>query len=150
MTEELIKKNITIAAAESCSGGLISSALVDISGVSSIFLAGLVTYSNESKVRVLGVSEETLKKFGAVSRETSIEMANELYEKTGAQICVSTTGIAGPSGGTKEKPVGLVYITVKYNDNIVCKELNLFGNRDRIRQYTVLNVFNEIRKLIKL
>ena len=108
----LIEKKLTIATTESCTGGLLSSKLTDVSGSSAFVHLNFVTYSNEAKHKILGVSNETLDKFGAVSKECSIEMAKGLYDVTNADICVSTTGIAGPTGGTPEKPVGLMYSTI--------------------------------------
>lgn len=108
----LIDKNLTIATTESCTGGLLSSKLTDVSGSSAFVHLNFVTYSNEAKHKILGVSKETLEKFGAVSKECSIEMAKGLHNVTNADICVSTTGIAGPTGGTAEKPVGLMYSTI--------------------------------------
>jgi nicotinamide-nucleotide amidase len=100
----------TIAVAESCTGGLIANRLTNVSGASEVFLTGLVTYSNESKVRLLGVREETLKANGAVSEEVCREMVEGCRQRTGADFALATTGIAGPTGGTPDKPVGLVYI----------------------------------------
>ncbi len=108
----LIDKNLTIATTESCTGGLLSSKLTDVSGSSAFVHLNFVTYSNEAKHKILGVSNEILEKFGAVSKECSIEMAKGLRNVTNADICVSTTGIAGPTGGTAEKPVGLMYSTI--------------------------------------
>lgn len=108
----LIDKNLTIATTESCTGGLLSSKLTDVSGSSAFVHLNFVTYSNEAKHKILGVSNETLEKFGAVSEECSFEMAKGLHNVTNADICVSTTGIAGPTGGTAEKPVGLMYSTI--------------------------------------
>jgi len=107
---KLIENNITLSCAESCTGGLFADTLIDIPGISAVFDRGLVTYSNRAKMDELGVSAATLGKYGAVSRETAIEMAEGLQKKTGSDICISVTGIAGPDGGTEEKPVGLVYI----------------------------------------
>ncbi len=112
----LIENNLTIATTESCTGGLLSSKLTDISGSSAFVHLNFVTYANEAKNKVLGVSLETLKNHGAVSEECSYEMARGLYNYTGADICISTTGIAGPTGGTNEKPVGLMYSTIFTKD----------------------------------
>ena len=101
----LILKNLTIATTESCTGGLLSSKLTDVSGSSAYVHLNLVTYANEAKHKMLGVSAKTLENFGAVSEECSYEMAKGLQKLSGADICVSTTGIAGPTGGSKEKPV---------------------------------------------
>ena len=112
VAKKLFEKNLTIATTESCTGGLLSSKLTDISGSSEFVHLNLVTYSNEAKHKMLGVRLETLENFGAVSEECSYEMAEGLYKLTKADICISTTGIAGPTGGTKEKPVGLMYSTI--------------------------------------
>ena len=108
----LIKNHLRIAATESCTGGLLSSKLTDVSGSSAFVHLNFVTYSNEAKHKILGVRSETLDNFGAVSEECSYEMAQGLHNATGADICISTTGIAGPTGGTPEKPVGLMYSTI--------------------------------------
>ena len=108
----LTSKNWKISTTESCTGGLLSSKLTDISGSSSYISLNLVTYANEAKNKMLGVKENTLNSFGAVSEECAFEMAKGLYELTQSEICVSTTGIAGPTGGTKDKPVGLMYSTI--------------------------------------
>lgn len=108
----LINKNLKIATTESCTGGLLSSKFTDISGSSAFVHLNFVTYSNEAKHKILGVSSDTLEKYGAVSEECAFEMAKGLFNVTGADICISTTGIAGPTGGTKEKPVGLMYSTI--------------------------------------
>ena len=121
----LIQKGFTIAVAESCTGGLLSSRLTDVSGSSSYITLNLVTYANDAKHKMLGVSEDTLSNFGAVSRECAYEMAKGLFSLTGADICVSTTGIAGPTGGSNEKPVGLMYEACGYNDNICVREIKL-------------------------
>lgn len=112
ITSYLLDNNLKIATVESCTGGLLSSAFTDISGSSNFIELNLVTYSNEAKQKMLKVNENTLLKHGAVSEECSFEMAKGLYELTNANICVSTTGIAGPTGGSPEKPVGLMYSTI--------------------------------------
>ena len=111
----LIDRNLTVATVESCTGGLLSSVFTDVSGSSAFVHLNFVTYSNEAKERILGVKHETLEKYGAVSEQTSSEMAEGLFKVTGAYICISTTGIAGPTGGSKEKPVGLMYSTIFIN-----------------------------------
>lgn len=108
----LIDKKITIATTESCTGGLLSSKFTDVSGSSAFVHLNFVTYSNEAKHKILGVSKDTLDKYGAVSKECSFEMARGLHTVTKADICISTTGIAGPTGGSDEKPVGLMYSTI--------------------------------------
>ena len=133
----LIEHKITIATAESCSGGKIAAAITDVSGASEIFGYGMVTYSNDAKIKILGVKEETLAAHGAVSPETAYEMAVGLKRVSGADVAVSVTGIAGPGGGSPEKPVGLVYMGIAYGDDVFVKK-NLFqGERDEVRLQTV-------------
>lgn len=114
--EILISNNLTIATAESCTGGLISSYLTDIDGSSSFVFQNFVTYSNDAKVKFLNVKKETIDKFGAVSEQTAAEMAQGLFQY--APLTLATTGILGPSGGSEEKPVGLVYISIGYKNQI--------------------------------
>jgi len=142
----LIEKGMTIAAAESCTGGLLSGKLINYPGVSSAFMEGAVTYSNESKMRRLGVKEETLEKYGAVSPEVAEEMAQGIAKASGTDIGISTTGIAGPDGGTDEKPVGLVYIGLYIKGAVKSKKLNLWGNRQDIRNRTVIQVLDWLRR----
>ena len=127
----LIEKNLTISTAESCTGGLVSSMLTDISGSSAYSKLNFVTYANEAKHKILGVSNETLDNFGAVSEECAREMADGLMKKTNCDIALCTTGIAGPTGGTKEKPVGLCYISCKYNNKTVVEKLLLNPEAER-------------------
>ncbi len=108
----LLERGLTISTTESCTGGLLSSKLTDVSGSSAYITLNLVTYANEAKHKMLGVGLSTLTNFGAVSEECAFEMAKGLYKLTDSDICVSTTGIAGPTGGSKEKPVGLMYSTI--------------------------------------
>ena len=130
--EILISKNLTIATTESCTGGLLSSKLTDVSGSSAYIHLNLVTYANEAKHKMLGVSAETLENFGAVSEECSYEMAKGLQKLSGADICVSTTGIAGPTGGSKEKPVGLMYSTILSKDKFKTYKIQLESNIERV------------------
>lgn len=145
----LLKHNLKIAVAESCTGGMITSRLVNFPGISAALVEGVVTYSNESKIKRLNVNEETLIKFGAVSKECAIEMAKGVALSSGVEIGISSTGIAGPSGGTDKKPVGLVYLGLYFNGNEKYKELRLSGDRQRIRLLTtnmaLLWLINEIR-----
>lgn len=129
----LVENNLTVSTAESCTGGLLGAKLINYPGISAVFLEGAITYSNDAKMRTLGVKEETLKEFGAVSSETAKEMAEGIAKRCGARIGISTTGIAGPGGGTDEKPVGLVYIGVYIDGEVSTKKLNLLGNRQQIR-----------------
>lgn len=144
----LIDKKLAISIAESCTGGLISSRLVNYPGISSVFMEGIVTYSNESKIKNLNVKKETLEKHGAVSEETAKEMAIGIANKANTNIGLSVTGIAGPDGGTEEKPVGLVYIGVYINGSINVKKFNLNGDRNRIRNMAVIRALDFLRKEI--
>lgn len=144
----IVSKNLTIATAESCTGGLLSGALINYPGISSSFLEGAVTYSNEAKINRLGIKKETLDKFGAVSEEVAREMAEGIAEASGANIGVSTTGIAGPGGGTEDKPVGLVYIGIYYDNETFVKKLNLSGSREKIRNRSVMEALDMIRRCL--
>ena len=146
--EALIRKNLTIASAESCTGGLVAAAITDVPGISAVFSEGFVTYANQAKMKHLSVSEETLAVYGAVSEQTAKEMAEGVRRRTGSDIGVSTTGIAGPGGGTKEKPVGLVYIGVSTKDGTAVEELHLSGSREEIRKQTVLRLFELLYRTI--
>lgn len=147
--KELMRRDISISLAESCTGGLICSQLTGVAGISQSFDRGIVTYSNKAKEEELGVQLETLKKYGAVSEETAKEMVLGLQRITGSDICLAITGIAGPGGGTEEKPVGLVYIAAMYGDRFITQKLTLAGDRDRIRKLSLLHALDMIRKLIK-
>ena len=142
----LVDNNITISTAESCTGGLLSGKLVNYPGISSVFLEGDVTYSNEAKMRNLNVKKETLDKYGAVSKETAVEMAEGIAQKTGTIIGISTTGIAGPTGGTSEKPVGLVYVGLYIDGKTKYKELHLTGDRQKIRSRAVMQSLDFLRR----
>jgi len=146
--EMLIERNVTISIAESCTGGLVSAKLTDIPGISKVFNRAVVSYSNQSKIENLGVKAETLEKYGAVSRETAVEMAEGVRSMSGTDVGVSITGIAGPGGGTEEKPVGLVHIALAHGEGVIHKELRLRGSRSRIRNVTCLNVFDMIRRYL--
>jgi nicotinamide-nucleotide amidase len=142
----LIEKGLTISTAESCTGGLLAGRLVNYPGISSAFMEGAVTYSNEAKMRRLGVKEETLERFGAVSEETAVEMAEGIARMSGTDIGVSVTGIAGPGGGSAEKPVGLVYVGLYIKDVVKASKLNLWGNRQNIRNLTVIRALDWLRR----
>ncbi|MGX9756335.1 competence/damage-inducible protein A [Clostridioides difficile] len=141
----LVEKNLTIAVAESCTGGLVSSSLINYPGISSAFLEGCVTYSNEAKMKRLGVKKETLEDFGAVSEQTAIEMAEGVAKGLGANIGISTTGVAGPGGGTEEKPVGLVYTAIYINGKTIVKKNIFNGDRRKIRLRATRDLLNELR-----
>ena len=144
----LMEKNVTIATAESCTGGLIASQLTELSGISKVFGMGIVSYSNEAKQKILHVSENTLLKFGAVSPETASEMCDNLQKISGADLAVSVTGIAGPDGGSEEKPVGLVYIGLNYKGNTKVTQWHFKGDRKIVQQKTATKVFHLIRKSV--
>ena len=127
----LTKKKLTLSFAESCTGGLLASSITSISGSSKVFNMGLVTYSNSSKVKLLKVPKKTISKYGAVSYETCLSMVKNLSKISKSNISISITGVAGPNGGTKEKPVGLVYIGLKKGSKIIVKK-NLFKSKKRI------------------
>ena len=135
--EILVNRELTIGTAESCTGGLLAGTLINYSGISSVFMEGVVTYSNDAKMKRIGVKKETLDMFGAVSEETAKEMAIGICKTANTNIGVSTTGIAGPGGGTDEKPVGLVYMGLCINGNVFCRKFNFCGNRQEIRLQAV-------------
>ncbi|HPL99046.1 MAG TPA: competence/damage-inducible protein A [Bacillota bacterium] len=129
----LQKKNLTISLAESCTGGLVASRLTDIPGASASLISGVVSYSNESKINILKVKEETIRKYGAVSPQTAEEMAVGAKKLSNTDIGLSITGIAGPDGGSAEKPVGLCYIGIAIGNSVNVQKIMLTGNRNRIR-----------------
>jgi PncC family amidohydrolase len=128
----LLEKKLTVATTESCTGGLLSSKLTDISGSSAFIHLNLVTYSNEAKHKMLGVRNETLENYGAVSEECAYEMASGLMKLTKADICISTTGIAGPTGGSAEKPIGLMYSSICTKDKAITFEVRFHPEIPRI------------------
>jgi nicotinamide-nucleotide amidase len=147
--KKLLEDNITISCTESCTGGLFAGKITDIPGISAVFDRGLVTYSNQAKIEELGVREETLNTHGAVSPETAIEMAQGLSRKTSSRLCISVTGVAGPDGGTEEKPVGLVHMAIVYDGELTHKEIRTRNvNRKWNRDYTVLAMLDFINKTI--
>ena len=145
----LMEKEVSVSCAESCTGGLFAGALSSIPGISKVFDRGLVTYSNRAKVEELGVSPGTLDQFGAVSRETALEMARGLNEVTGSRLCVSITGIAGPEGGSEIKPVGLSYVGIVLDGRESVTEIRSRNvNRNWNRNYSVLAMLHLIYKLL--
>ena len=137
--EALKENNLKVATAESCTGGMIGAALTSVSGVSSYYGFGVVTYANEAKEKLLGVSHATLEAVGAVSPETACEMAQGALKLSGADIAISVTGIAGPHGGSSEKPVGLVYIGIaRKGGECVAYKNNFSGDREDVRTQTVI------------
>lgn len=148
VTRRLIERNITIATAESCTGGLLAGAITDVPGASGIFREGVVTYSNDAKRKYLGVREETLARVGAVSEETAREMAEGIAARAGSDIGVGITGVAGPDGGTADKPVGLVYVAVCFRGNTTVRRCMTYGDRAKVRHASVMHAMDVIRKLL--
>lgn len=147
--EGLKKRGWKLATAESCTGGMIASALVDISGSSEVFEAGYVTYANRAKINMIGVQPQTLERFGAVSEQTACEMAEGARRAAEVDIAVAVTGIAGPGGGTPEKPVGLVYIAVATKEKTICREFHFPGNRSKVRTLTMKNALKMVLDQVK-
>ena len=143
---KLVENNITISTAESCTGGSLGKIITSVSGVSSIYGYGFITYANEAKEKILGVSHGTLKEHGAVSFQTALEMAEGARLVSGSDIAVSVTGIAGPGGGTKEKPVGLVYVAGADRNGVRVERLQLGGSRERIRSLAALRALDMVRR----
>lgn len=139
----------TMVTAESCTGGMIASKIVNVSGASDVFLEGCVTYSNAAKMRTLGVKAETLEKFDAVSRETALEMAEGARRRADADYAVSVTGLAGPGGGTPEKPVGTVWLGLATREGVQARLLQLHGNRERIRTLAALNAMHWVLETVE-
>lgn len=133
----LSEKNLKVASAESCTGGLVADAIVSVPGASAVFDGGIVSYANRIKENLLGVQPQTLCDFGAVSSQCAAEMANGIRQRMDADVGISTTGNAGPGGGTPEKPVGTVYVGVAKKEKITVFRLQLSGNRKEIREKTV-------------
>ena len=146
----LKRKKLKISFAESCTGGLLSGAITSVNGSSKVFSMGLVTYSNQAKITVLNVHKNIIKKYGAVSVQCCLSMVNNLSKISKSKICISITGIAGPKGDSKKKPVGLVYIGVKIGKKVIVNKFN-FKNKGRafIRKQTVKKSLNLLLKLIK-
>ena len=149
LVKKLIKKKLRISFAESCTGGMLACSITSVSGASKVFSLGLITYSNQAKIKVLNVNKNIIKKYGAVSAECCEAMVKNLAKISKAQINVSVTGIAGPNGGTKNKPVGLVYIAVKKTNKILITK-NIFKqkNRNSIQKATVKRSLKIIASLI--
>ena len=148
LVKKLIQKKLKISFAESCTGGMLSSIITSVSGSSKVFNLGLVTYSNKAKIDILKVPKKIISKYGAVSNECCLSMVKNLSKISKANISVSITGVAGPNGGTKLKPVGLVYIGIKKGDKISIQK-HLFKNKNRISiqkvsVITSLEIINEI------
>ena len=149
LIKKLVKKKLKISFAESCTGGMLSSAITSISGASKVFNIGLITYSNHAKIKFLKVNKNIIEKYGAVSHECCFAMVKNLSKISKANINVSITGIAGPNGGTKQKPVGLVFIGIKKGNKIVIKK-NLFKSKNRkaIQKATVKKALQLVNSII--
>ena len=144
------RKKMKLAIAESCTGGMLSSAITSVSGSSKIFTMGLVTYSNQAKTSILKVPQKIIKKYGAVSVQCCLAMVNNLSKISKSKVCVSITGIAGPNGGSKHKPVGLVYIGIKIGKKVIVNKCNFKNNsRTFIQKQTVKKALNLLANLIR-
>ena len=144
------RKKMKLAIAESCTGGMLSSAFTSVSGSSKVFTMGLVTYSNQAKTNILKVNQKIIKKYGAVSVQCCLAMVNNLSKISKSKVCVSITGIAGPKGGSKKKPVGLVFIGIRVRKKVIINKCN-FKNKGRsyIQRQTVKKSLNLLFRLIK-
>ena len=146
----LKRKKLKLAIAESCTGGMLSSAITSVSGSSKVLILGLVTYSNEAKTSILKVPKQIIKKNGAVSVQCCLAMVNNLSKISKSKVCISITGIAGPKGGSKQKPVGLVYIGVKIRKKVIVNKCNFINNgRTFIQKQTVKKALNLLASLIR-
>ena len=142
----LCNNKLTISTAESCTGGMVAAKLISYPGISASFLEGAITYSNEAKMKRLDVRKETLDAYGAVSEQTAREMAEGIAKVSSSNTSIATTGIAGPGGGTDEKPVGLVYIAVHVNNKTIIEKCNFSGNREEVR----ISATNHALKMLKV
>ena len=149
IARKLMEKRLTLAVAESCTGGLLSNTLTDVPGSSKWFKGGVVAYTNEIKKRILGVNTATLKKYGAVSKETALELAKNVRKKLNSGIGVSVTGLAGPGGGTQKTPVGTVFIGVYDGKKTLVKKLRLKGTRVKIKKKAVQAAIKMLQKFIR-
>ncbi len=146
----LKSKKLKISTAESCTGGMLSSSITSVNGSSKVFIMGLVTYSNKAKINILNVPKKIIKNYGAVSVQCCMSMVNNLSKISKSKVCISITGIAGPKGGSKQKPVGLVYIGIKVGKKVVINKCNFRNNgRTFIQKETVKKSLNLLIKLIK-
>ena len=144
IVDKLKEKGWHLTCAESCTGGMIASMLVDVSGVSAVYEEGYVTYSNTAKHKLLGVSEETMQTYGAVSRQVAEQMAQGAARQASAQAAIAVTGIAGPEGGTPSKPVGLVYISCFVEGKVTVTEHHFTGSRMEIRKQTAREALSQL------
>ncbi len=149
LLNQCLEKKLTITTAESCTGGMIASSIVSISGSSTIFKSSVVTYSNDMKSKILNIPLKLIKENGAVSKIIAYNMASNVLNLMNADLSIAVTGIAGPSGGSKNKPVGLVYIGIGTKKNIITKEYLFIGNRLKIRQETTLEALKLSNNIIE-
>ncbi len=147
--ECLMARGLKLASAESCTGGWLAKIITDIPGSSAWFTGSVVSYSNEAKQSLLGVSENTLKEFGAVSGETVLEMSDGLFAHTDADVAVSVSGIAGPDGGSEDKPVGLVWLSWgKRDKSVFANPYNFAGDREAVRKQSIKQALNNLQDLL--
>ena len=150
MEEKLVsilrENGMFLTTVESCTGGMLASKIVGVSGASDVFREGFITYANSAKETYAGVSRTTLEKYGAVSSQVAMEMAQGAAKKTGSNVVISVTGIAGPDGGTPEKPVGLVYVGCYVNGKVRVEEFRFTGNRSKNRDYAVVRALTLLRE----
>lgn len=146
--KQLEKEGWQITTAESCTGGLLAGRLIDYAGASKVYRQGFITYANEAKEELLGVSHQTLEQFGAVSEETAKEMAEGAAKASGAEAALVTTGIAGPDGGSREKPVGLVYIGCHLKGRTAVRKCQFQGNRREVREQAVEEALNLLGEML--
>ena len=144
----LTKYGLTVTTAESCTGGMVAAKIINVAGASDVFEQGYITYSNKSKRKILDVSKATLKRYGAVSEQTAREMALGGVLAADADACVAVTGLAGPDGGTDEKPVGLVYVSCCMKDDVMVEECHFHGTRQEIREHAALAALDLLRRMI--
>ena len=144
----LNKYELTVTTAESCTGGLLAGRIVNVPGASDVFREGFITYSNKAKRKLLDVNKATLKKYGAVSKETVREMAAGGAFAADSDICIAITGIAGPDGGTEDKPVGLVYMACYMDGNVTVEKYQFKGNRSKVREQSVVKALDLLRRSV--
>ena len=149
LVQSLAEMGLTISTAESCTGGMVASTIIDVPGASDVYNEGFITYSNDAKMKYLNVSEEILENHGAVSEETVREMALGCRKATGSDVAVVTSGVAGPGGGTVEKPVGLVYIGCAYKDIVEVKAFRFEGDRTSVRKQATEEAIRMAMELIE-
>jgi len=149
LIDTLKEKKLTISTAESCTGGLISKLITDVPGSSKVFIGGVVSYSNEMKMKWLSVKQETLAKYGAVSEQTVREMLNGIMRETGSDLAIAISGIAGPTGGTTEKPAGTVFIGVAFCDQRIVNKYHFKGIREEVRGKSAIKAVEMIQNLLR-